>query len=132
MSRRRLAIGTCGDVRFETTASGKVCARTAFRDWDGRCRDVQATAATRRAAEDALKAKLAARFEYQPGTLEVSADSTFARLVDYWLADIELEDRLARQTRDRYAYHMRQLVLPAFANLTLREIGVARCDLINS
>jgi len=105
-----------------------VCARTEFRDWDGRCRDVQATAATRRAAEDALKVKLAGRFEYQPGTLEVTADSTFASLVDYWLADIELEDRLAAQTRDRYAYHMRQLVLPAFESLALREIGVARCD----
>ncbi|MCL2489501.1 MAG: site-specific integrase [Propionibacteriaceae bacterium] len=128
MSRRRLAIGTCGDIRFESTKAGKVCARTEFRDWDGRCRDVQATAGTRRAAEDLLKAKLAGRFEYQPGTLEVTADSTFARLVDYWLEDIDLEDRLARQTRDRYAYHMRQLVLPAFGNLTLREIGVARCD----
>ena len=128
MSRRRLAIGTCGDIRFENTKAGKVCARTEFRDWDGRCRDVQATASTRRAAEDLLKAKLAGRFEYQPGTLEVTADSTFARLVDYWLEDIELEDRLARQTRARYAYHMRQLVLPAFGNLTLREIGVARCN----
>ena len=128
MSRRRLGIGTCGDIRFETTKAGKVCARTEFRDWDGRCRDVQATAATRRAAEELLKSKLAVRFEYQPGTLEVTADSTFARLVDYWLEDIDLEDRLARQTRDRYAYHMRQLVLPAFGGLTLREIGVARCD----
>jgi integrase len=60
--------------------------------------------------------------------LEVTADSTFARLVEYWLEDIELEDRLAKQTRDRYAYHMRQLVLPAFKDLALREIGVARCD----
>ena len=128
MSRRRLGIGTCGDIRFETTKAGKVCAHTEFRDWDGRCRDVQATATTRRAAEELLKAKLAGRFEYQPGMLEVTADSTFARLVDYWLADIELEDRLARQTRDRYAYHMRQLVLLAFGSLTLREIGVARCD----
>jgi len=128
VSRRRLAIGTCGDVRFERAGSGMVCARAAFRDWDGKCRDVQASGRTRRAAEDALKVKLAGRFQYQPGGAELNADSTFTKLVEYWLADIELEDRLAPQTRDRYAYHMRQLVLPVFGNLALREIGVARCD----
>ncbi|MCL2803493.1 MAG: tyrosine-type recombinase/integrase [Micrococcales bacterium] len=128
MSRRRLPIGTHGDIRFDKTASGKVTVRTQFRDWDGVCRDVQSTATTKRAAEEALKAKLAGRFEFKPGTGDLTADSPFAQLVAYWRADMELEDRLARQTRERYISHMCQLVLPAFANLTLREIGVARCD----
>jgi integrase len=75
-----------------------------------------------------LKAKLAARFAFQPVNAPISADAKFSKLVDYWLADIDLEDRLAPQTRQRYADHMRQLVLPAFGELTLREIGVARCD----
>jgi integrase len=128
MSRSRLPIGTYGDIRFYKQRSGKTQARTLFRDWDGICRDVQATAATQAAAERALKTKLADRNVFCVSDAPLTTDSSFTQLVDYWLADIELEDRLARQTRDRYAYHMRQLVLPAFGNLTLREIGVARCD----
>ncbi|MDR2373175.1 MAG: hypothetical protein LBD77_03560, partial [Bifidobacteriaceae bacterium] len=70
-----------------------------------------------------MKAKLAARFAFQPVNAPISADAKFSKLVD-----IDLEDRLAAQTRQRYADHMRQLVLPAFGELTRREIGLARCD----
>jgi len=128
MSRPRLQIGTAGDIRFEQVASGKVRARAQFRDWDGKCRDVQATGASRRSAEQALKTKLAQRSLFQPADAALTPDSSFAKLVGYWLDDMDLEGRLAKQTRQRYEYHMCQLVLPVFENLTLREIGVARCD----
>lgn len=55
-------------------------------------------------------------------------DSGFPALVDYWLGDMELEDRLSLTTRQLYERNMRGLVMPAFEHLTLREIGVARCD----
>lgn len=58
----------------------------------------------------------------------MSADSPFPELVAYWLEDMEIEDRLSRTTRNLYERDMRTLVLPAFKDLTLREIGVARCD----
>lgn len=48
--------------------------------------------------------------------------------MDYWLEDLELEGHLARSTRDTYEWYMRKVVLPAFKDLTLREIGVVRCD----
>ncbi|WP_017882800.1 site-specific integrase [Leucobacter sp. wl10] len=41
---------------------------------------------------------------------------------------MEIEDRLSRTTRLLYERNMRTLVASAFAELTLREIGVARCD----
>ncbi|MDR2973501.1 MAG: site-specific integrase, partial [Propionibacteriaceae bacterium] len=122
-------IGTFGDIYLTRLSSGHYKARCRYRDWDGVSRQVQVTASSKATAERLLKAKLSDRNLCQPTTGTLTADATFAQLVDYWLADIDLEDRLARQTRDRYAYHMRQLVLPAFGNLTLREIGVARCDL---
>ena len=128
MSRPRLPIGTFGEVLFIPRPSGQIEARVRYRDWDGKRREVQATGKTPRAAEQALKAKLADRALFQPATPELTPDSTFARLVGYWLDDMDLEDRLAKSTRQRYEYHMRQLVLPAFEHLTLREIGVARCD----
>jgi integrase len=128
MARPRLPIGTFGEVRYLTTKSGTVSARVDFRDWDGAKRLVQASGATQAAAERALKIKVQQRIRTSPQDTSLTPDSTFTQLVEYWLEDIELEDRLAPATRDRYAYHMRQLVLPAFSQLTLREIGVARCD----
>lgn len=58
----------------------------------------------------------------------MSADGPFPELVAYWLEDMEIEDRLSRTTGNLYERDMRSLVLPAFKELTLREIGVTRCD----
>lgn len=128
MSRRRLTIGTFGDIGFLTSPNGRVIARARYRDWDGKNRLVQATGDTQRAAELALKAKLAERVLFQPGSSTLTPDSPFPDLVPYWLEDLELEDRLSKTTLQLYERNMRTLVLPAFEYLNLREIGVARCD----
>lgn len=44
------------------------------------------------------------------------------------MEDLDLEDRLSRSTRLLYERNTCTLVIPAFGNLTLREIGIARCD----
>lgn len=128
MSAPRLSIGTFGDIGFFHTAGGRVVARVRYRDWDGRTRLVQTTGDTPKAAERALKAKLAERGLFQPSTSALSPDSRFLDLVGYWLEDLELEGRISTRTLQLYQRNMETLVLPAFANLTLREIGVARCD----
>ncbi|MDO4252327.1 MAG: tyrosine-type recombinase/integrase [Rothia sp. (in: high G+C Gram-positive bacteria)] len=128
MSRPRLTIGTFGTIGFQTTSNGRVTARARYRDWDGKSRLVQATGCTKRAAEHALKAKLADRALFQPAGISLSADSPFRDLVTYWLEDLDIEDRLSKTTRQLYERNMRTLVMPAFKDLTLREIGVARCD----
>lgn len=129
MGRPRLGIGTFGDILFLNRPGGRVEARVRYRDWDGKRREIQATGRTARQAEQLLKRKLADRALFQPTPNTLSPDSTFAQLVDYWLADLDLEARIAKATRQRYEYHMRQLVLPVFEHLALREIGVARCDM---
>ena len=128
MSAPRLSIGTFGDIGFVCTDGGRVIARVRYRDWDGRTRLVQATGDTPKAAERALKAKLADRSLFQPSTSSLSPDSRFPDLVAYWLEDLALEGRISTRTRQLYQRNMKTLVLPAFANLALREIGVARCD----
>jgi hypothetical protein len=75
-----------------------------------------------------LKAKLAERMLVQPSFTTLTPDSTFPELVDYWLEDLDLEGRLSVATRQLYERNIRCLVMPAFENLTMREIGVARCD----
>lgn len=128
MSRPRIPIGGYGEIAFIPRATGKVEARTRFRDWDGQTRLVQATASSKRAAEVALARKLTQRNAFQPVDTTLTPDSPFTALVDYWLADLDLEDRIAPATRFNYERDINRLVLPAFKGLTLREIGVARCD----
>nr|WP_282595652.1 MULTISPECIES: tyrosine-type recombinase/integrase [unclassified Micrococcus] len=128
VGRPRTPIGTFGVIATRVQPNGNHVARARYRDWDGSNRLVQATGASRAAAERKLKQKLAERSLYQPGFNGMSADSPFPELVAYWLEDMEIEDRLSRTTRQLYERDMRALVLPAFKDLTLREIGVARCD----
>jgi len=128
MSRPRLTIGTFGDIATRATPSGRFEARTRYRDWDGHTRLVQATGDTARAAERALKGKLAERSLLQRTNTSLTPDSSFAQLAAYWLEDVDMENRISRTTRNLYERNMRTLVLPALGNLTLREIGVARCD----
>ena len=37
-----------------------------------------------------MKQKLSERAVYQPGTAELTANSTFKQLADYWLADMDM------------------------------------------
>lgn len=128
MGRPRTAIGTFGDFSYSTASNGKIKARVRFRDDDGQLRLVQATGATRKAAERALKEKLTRRDTFSAGSRDLSADSTFGRLVEVWLADLDLTGRLADSTRALYERNMRQLVMPAFEHYTLREISVRMVD----
>ncbi|QNA92952.1 MULTISPECIES: tyrosine-type recombinase/integrase [unclassified Microbacterium] len=128
MVRPRTPIGTFGAITTAQTNGSRYVARTRYRDWDRKSRHVQTTADTRPAAVRALKKKLAERDLFHPGFSGMSADSSFPSLVSYWLDDMDLEDRLSRTTRLLYERNMRTLVLPYFQNVTLREIGVARCD----
>lgn len=59
---------------------------------------------------------------------ELTPDSSFAQLVEVWLEDLDLEDKLAPNTRALYERTMRQLVLPAFEHLAIREISTGRVD----
>lgn len=128
MARPRTPIGTFGVITTRRANGGRYVARTRYRDWDGKSRHVQVTGATRPEAERSLKRKLAERDLFHPGFSGMSADSSFPALVSYWLEDMELEDRLSPTTRLLYERNMRTLVLPFFKEVTLREIGVARCD----
>lgn len=127
MARPRTPVGTFGDIYFEAAGNGMVRARARYRDEDGRLRRVQASGETERAAERNLKLLLSKRSNHG-GLGELSPDSSFKRLVEVWLDDLDLEDRLAESTRGLYERNMRQLVMPAFEHYSLREITVAKVD----
>ena len=124
----RTPIGTFGEIDFRTNPGGGVWARVRFRDDDGQLRPVEASGATRKAAERSLKEKLASRGSYSAGFGELSRDTSFTKLVDVWVEDLDLEDRIAVSTRDLYERDMRTLVMPAFEHYTLREISISKVD----
>ena len=72
------------------------------------------------------------RAENGPGTCAhnrvPTPHSPFPVLVDYSLADLDSEGRIASATRFNYERDINRLVLPAFKGFSLREIGVTRCD----
>ncbi|GAA3539449.1 tyrosine-type recombinase/integrase [Nocardioides daeguensis] len=127
MARPRTPIGTFGDISYISASGGQVRARTRFRDTDGKVRRVSATGMTRREAERNLKKVLADRTS-QGAAGELTANSSFTTLVDVWLEDLDLQDKLAESTRALYERNMRQLVLPVFEGYSLREITVGKVD----
>ena len=127
MARPRTPIGTFGDISFINATSGQFRARTRFRDDDGKVRRVSATGLTKREAERNLKKVLAERSSFR-STGELTPNSSFTNLVDVWLADLDLEGKLAQSTRALYERNMRQLVMPVFEGYALREITVSKVD----
>ncbi len=128
MGRPRTPVGTFGEIEFTALSNGSVRARARFRDHDGKMRRIEASSSTRKKAELKLKEKAAGRTGFSAGFGELTPDSSFGRLVDVWLDDMDLEDKLASNTRDLYERNMRQLVMPAFEDLLLREISVRKVD----
>jgi len=130
VAKPRIEVGTFGTITFTVRSARSVEARVRYRDWDGKKRLVQASGSSEMAAERALKKKLSVRVQNRPVDTMLTPDSLFGELVTYWLADLDLENRLAPSTRVGYEQSMYALAMPAFEHLTLREIGVARCDML--
>jgi len=106
VARPRTPVDTFGDITFETAPGGRVRALARFRDEDGRLHRVVATAGSERGAERLLKTRMSRR-TYQDGHGELSPDSSFGQLVELWLEDLDLEGRLAPNTRTLYERNMR-------------------------
>lgn len=130
LGRPRIPVGSIGRISFRTSKHDKVVATARYRDWSNRLRKVSASGVDSMAAECALKSKLARQGLVQSGFSSLSSDSTFGALAEYWLNDLKYEERLSPGTIAAYAASVRTLVLPAFEDLPLHEIGVARCDFL--
>lgn len=128
MGRPRTPIGTFGDITYVKVSGARVRARTRYRDDDGHVRRVSATGATNKEAERNLKKVLSQRPSHVASG-ELTGDTSFGKLVEVWLEDLDLENKLAPSTRALYERNMRQLVMPAFEHYVLREITVRKVDL---
>jgi len=129
MSQPRLTIGAFGDITTRTATSGQVEARPRTLPRLGRPEQARRSYCGHRENRRARSQGQARRL------LPVSADrqsSDAGQSIPWfggdWLEEIDIEGRISKTTRNFYQRNMRTLVLPAFENLTQREIGVARYD----
>jgi integrase len=126
--RSRLEIGTYGDISTTATPAGTIRAEARYRDWDGEVRKVSATAATAKAAKQALRQKLAQRSTATGLGGTLTPESTVADLAARWLEDVRIRTDLADGTKDLYEREVNSLILPHLKSLRLREVTVGRAD----
>ncbi|MFI1994590.1 tyrosine-type recombinase/integrase [Actinoplanes sp. NPDC020271] len=126
MARPSLSIGTYGTIRTEELGPNRSRARTRFRDYDGRIRDVEATDTTGPAAIRKLKEKL--RDRVAPNDDDITRETHIETLAKLWLEEVKAEERITPQTLDRYEISVRVSIVPAMGALRLREASVGRID----
>jgi len=101
-------------------------ARARFRDYDGKTRDVEATASTGPAAIRALKVKL--RDRATPNDDEITKDAHISTLAALWLDEVAAEEYVAPQTIGNYETSVRVSIVPALGSLRIQEATVGRLD----
>jgi integrase len=118
MARPPLPLGTHGRIRiYRTTTGYKAC--TLVRDYDGRTRQVGRHAATKSAAEIALK--MAVRDRGRVGTYaEITPETKVGDVAESWWA--ALTD-LAPSTMQGYRDRLDNQVIPGLGGLRIRELS---------
>lgn len=124
MGRRRLAPGAYGEIGYTRWPSGKWMARVLWCGYDGIVRKVSRSGKTKAEARDRLRAALSELIaEEQAG--EISRDSTFREISEWWMADIQREaDKRVRSpgTPRLYKSWLNNHILPEIGELRCREL----------
>lgn len=117
VSRPSLPLGTHGRIRiYRTTTGYKAC--TLVRDYDGRTRQLGRTAATKSAAEAALK--IAIRDRGRVGIYaEISPESRISEVGESWWATL---NDIAPSTKQAYRDRLDRQVIPGLGGLRIREL----------
>jgi integrase len=126
MGRPSLDLGTAGTVRVYPVASGGFNAETRFRDRDGKIRRVERRGPTRSAASRALRLAVRDRIHVDSSS-ELTGDTKLRDLAQVYLNDIKSSDR-SPSTIAQYADRLDKQILPALADVRLRELTVGRVD----
>lgn len=125
MVRPTHPIGGWGRINATKQATGQWRATARFRDVDGETRQVERFGATRPKAESSLDTALRARAGIT-GT-SISAETTFAELVDFWSDEAAGLD-IRPQTLAEYRRLAATNLLPALGKLRVRELTVGNLD----
>ncbi|MGK5112488.1 site-specific integrase [Geodermatophilus sp. CPCC 205506] len=123
MGRPGLALGTAGKIRVHATPSGHRAVAW-YRDYDGRCRQVERHATSKAAAQAALRLALRDRARFDVGG-EISPNTRVNVLAEAWFAGLK---NLSPTTMQAYRNRLDQQVLPGLGNLRVRELTVGTLE----
>ncbi len=115
MGRPGLALGTAGKVRTHPTPSGHRAVAW-YRDYDGRCRQVERHFKTKAAAEAALRLALRDRAQLDVDG-EITPTTRVEALAEAWFAGLK---NLSPTTKQAYRNRLDQQILPG--------LGTSGCE----
>ena len=116
--RPQLALGTSGQLRIYAERDG-YRASTTYRDFDGRCYQIQRHGKTKGAAQRALAEALRDRGR-QVKNSTLAPESKVAALAEIWWATIEASQRSPGTLR-LYRDRLDRQIIPSLGNLRLRS-----------
>lgn len=123
MPRPPLLLGTHGEIRYYRLPSGKVRARTKYRDYDGVVREVERVAASRPKADRKLKEALRDRARAVAGD-EITPSSKIEDAAVIWLRELD-ESSKALRTKRTYHRSWERDLKPAVGSLRVSEMTVS-------
>ncbi len=123
MGRPGLALGTAGKIRLHATPSGHRAVAW-YRDYDGKCRQVERHGKTKAAAEAALRLALRDRARFDVGG-DITPSTRVNVLAEAWFAGLK---DLSPTTMQAYRNRLDQQVLPGLGNLRVRELSVGTIE----
>lgn len=129
MARPPLPLGTYGKITAWEDGQGWI-ARTHYRDFDGKTRQVKRRGKSKAAAIRSLRSSMVDR-QAPTKDSEVVPDSRFSKVADLWLAEIEElvnGGRRSPGTLDIYSSIYRKHVRPALGEMRVREITTPVVD----
>lgn len=123
MGRPGLALGTAGKNRMHATPSGHRAVAW-YRDYDGKCRQVERHAKTKAAAQAALRLALRDRARLDVDG-DITPDTRVDVLAEAWFSGLE---NLSPTTLQAYRQRLDQQVLPGLGHLRVRELSVGTVE----
>ncbi len=123
MGRPGLALGTAGKIRLHATPSGHRAVAW-YRDYDGKCRQVERHGKTKAAAQAALRLALRDRARFDVGG-DITPDTRVNVVAEAWFAGLK---NLSPTTMQAYRNRLDQQVLPGLGNLRVRELSVGMIE----
>lgn len=123
MGRPGLALGTAGKIRLHASPSGHRAVAW-YRDYDGKCRQVERHAKTKAAAEAALRLALRDRARFDVGG-DITSNTRVSVLAEAWFAGLK---NLSPTTMQAYRDRLDRQVLPGLGNLRVRELSVGTIE----
>lgn len=131
MPRRRLPLGSWGEIRYRQLGPRLVEARATYRDFNGNTSHPSARGRSKDDAATNLREQLTKRSEAGAQGLVLRPDDLFVKTMQLWDEDIDHQiehNTLARSSARTYRSIAKNQIKPEWGKLTNKDIKAARAN----